>query len=335
MICLDNTDTLEGGASVDAVVDFTVHVLVGGVFANLAQGQLSNTDPSVLYTAAAAISIVSVVFVNTHNAAVTVNLYLDPANAATPRRMIPKNLSLAAGYSMHFDGQRLTILDTDGKIQSSPQAPAAHHTSHENAGDDAIQLDNLAAPDDNTDLDASITKHGLMPKGDNNITHFYRSDGTQAAPPGSKIVQVVNYETGAVATGTTLVPHDDTIPQNTEGNQYMSLSITPTNANNKLLIEVVWYGTNSFVGDCQIVAALFQDTTANALASMSARSPGQNLAINLKFSHYMTANTTSSTTFKVRAGSNEVGTITFNGIGGNRYFGGSLASSITITEIAA
>lgn len=118
MICLNNTDTLEGGASVNAVVDYTIHGLVGTTFTNLAQGQLSNTDPSVLYTAGAAISVVSIVFVNTHSAAVTVNLYLDPANAGTPRRLIPKTLSLAVGYSMHFDGTRLTIIDTNGGIVS-------------------------------------------------------------------------------------------------------------------------------------------------------------------------------------------------------------------------
>ena len=119
MICLDNTDTLEGGASVDAVVDYTVHGLVGTTFTNIAQGQLSDTDPSVLYTAGAAISIVSVIFVNTHSAAVTVNLYLDPANAGTPRRLLPKALSLGIGYSAHYDGARLTILDASGRIATS------------------------------------------------------------------------------------------------------------------------------------------------------------------------------------------------------------------------
>lgn len=119
MICLDNTDTLEGGASINAVVDYTVHGLVGSTFANIAQGQLSSTDPTVLYTAGAAISIVSVIFVNTHSAAVTVNLYLDPANAGTPRRLIPKNLSLEVGYSAHFDGAKLTILDASGRIATS------------------------------------------------------------------------------------------------------------------------------------------------------------------------------------------------------------------------
>jgi len=116
MICLDNTDTLEGGASVNAVVDYTVHGLVGTTFTNIAQGQLSNTNPSVLYTAGAAISIVSVIYVNTHSAAVTVDLYLDPANAGTPRRLIPKALTLGIGYSLHFDGQRCSILDASGAI---------------------------------------------------------------------------------------------------------------------------------------------------------------------------------------------------------------------------
>jgi hypothetical protein len=48
----------------------------------------------------------------------------------------------------------------------------------------------------------------------------------------------------------------------------------------------------------------------------------------------MDAGTTSETTFKVRAGGEEAGTTTFNGVGGARKYGGVLASSITITEIA-
>ena len=116
MVCLDVTDTLEGGASVTNVVDYTVHGLVAGVFTNIAQGQLSDTNPTVLYTAGAAISIVSITFVNTHSAAVTVDLYLDPTNAGTPRRMIPKAMTLGVGYSMHFDGQRCSILDSNGGI---------------------------------------------------------------------------------------------------------------------------------------------------------------------------------------------------------------------------
>ena len=53
------------------------------------------------------------------------------------------------------------------------------------------------------------------------------------------VVQVVNTQTGAVATGTTIMPGDDTIPQITEGNEYLTRTITPTDAANTLLITVV------------------------------------------------------------------------------------------------
>lgn len=39
-----------------------------------------------------------------------------------------------------------------------------HASTHQSGGVQAIQLDNLAAPDDNTDLDATSSVHGLMPK---------------------------------------------------------------------------------------------------------------------------------------------------------------------------
>ena len=147
------------------------------------------------------------------------------------------------------------------------------------------------------------------------------------------VIQVVSYQTGAVATGTTLIPLDDTIPQNTEGNEYMTLAITPTNANNKLFIQVVFNGTSSALNT--LTVALFQDTTANALASSWTTVTASGYVESLCLSHYMTAGTISSTTFKTRAGCNLAGTTTFNGIGGARYLGGVLASSMTITEIAA
>lgn len=146
------------------------------------------------------------------------------------------------------------------------------------------------------------------------------------------VVQVVNTQTGAVATGSTTIPNDDTIPQNTEGNQYMSLAITPTNASNKLKIDVVINIASAATGN--VIAALFQDSTANALAAVSEYTATTNGNMRLVFTHYMTAGTTSSTTFKVRAGNNNAGTTTFNGASAARLYGGVMASSITITEIA-
>ena len=147
------------------------------------------------------------------------------------------------------------------------------------------------------------------------------------------VVQVVNVQTGAVATGTTSTPYDDTIPQKTEGNEFMTLAITPTNASNKLVIEVS-ANVATTGGGTTIQWCIFQDTTANALSMISTR--GNDVANRLQnatFRFYMAAGTTSETTFKVRIGTSGTTTVTLNGQSGDRKFGGSATSSITITEI--
>jgi hypothetical protein len=51
-------------------------------------------------------------------------------------------------------------------------------------GGDSVKLDDLAAPDDNTDLNSSTSKHGLCPKLGGGSTNFLRADGTWAAAGG-------------------------------------------------------------------------------------------------------------------------------------------------------
>jgi hypothetical protein len=147
----------------------------------------------------------------------------------------------------------------------------------------------------------------------------------------SVVVQIVNTETGAVATGSTVIPFDDTIPQNTEGDQYMSLAITPGNASNRLKIDVVFYGT-CHTSARNLCVPLFQDSTSDALAAGYSTEFNADGITLVSYSHFMTAGTTSATTFKVRAGVDTSGTTTFNGSNGARKYGGVLASSITITE---
>ena len=172
-------------------------------------------------------------------------------------------------------------------------------------------------------LTASATPEAML---------FGSANGPIGGSGSSVVVQVVNTQTGAVATGTTVIPDDDTIPQNTEGDEYMTLAITPTDTANKLKIDVVFFGgsaNNSRWTTC----ALFQDSTANALAVGREYNTTGTAFNPCVFTHYMTAGTTSSTTFKVRAGPDIPDTMTFNGQGGARKMGGVMASSITITEI--
>ena len=145
-------------------------------------------------------------------------------------------------------------------------------------------------------------------------------------------VQAVDTQDGAVATGTTTIPADDTIPQNTEGDEYMTLAITPTNASNKLVIEGLLHLANSSVG--LLAAALFQDSTAGALAvGANSQNPTASTDTQVDVRYEMTAGTTSSTTFKIRAGLSGSGTTTFNGDTGSRKFGGLYSSYMRITEV--
>jgi hypothetical protein len=146
-----------------------------------------------------------------------------------------------------------------------------------------------------------------------------------------KVLQVVNFQTGAVATGTTQFPSDDTIPQNTDGNEYMSLAITPTSATSKLRIDIV-YNMSHSESTTWFQGALFQDATTGALASNASYESIGTAGNTVSFSHTMTSGTTSATTFKLRLGGHKVGTTTFNGQTGGRLHGGVLSSSITITE---
>lgn len=148
---------------------------------------------------------------------------------------------------------------------------------------------------------------------------------------GGAVVNIVNFQTGAVATGTGIIPEDNTKPQKTEGDEYMTLAIAPTKSTNKLKIEVVLYFANDTNSTGQV--ALFQDAIADAIAAGQHHIDGVNTMGMITFTHYMTAGTTARIIFRVRAGSSAGGTTTFNGEGGVQRYNGVLASSITITEI--
>ena len=174
---------------------------------------------------------------------------------------------------------------------------------------------------------ATATTVGYVPTPPNDATKFLSGKATWL-----KVIQTIFQETGAVATGTTVMPSDDTIPQNNEGDQYLTATITPSSAASKLVIDVLFnYGCSS--ADT-ISLALFQDATVSALAATAFWGPAtDNLPGQIKLRHVMTSGTTSATTFNVRVGVNSSGTITFNGASGARLYGGVYASSITIQEV--
>ena len=149
--------------------------------------------------------------------------------------------------------------------------------------------------------------------------------------PANSVVQVKYDQTVALDTTTTQLPRDDTIPQNDEGEEFMTLAITPTNSSNTLLIETELNLDTTTTN--YMTVALFQDDTANAIAAAFIHMSGvqHTKRIHLKFK--MTAGTTSATTFKVRAGLNAAATVTLNGTNSARLLGGVCTSYMQITEI--
>jgi hypothetical protein len=66
-----------------------------------------------------------------------------------------------------------------------------HSARHESGGADAIKIDDLAAGDDNTDLNVSTTKHGLTPKLSNVATEYLSGTGVFSTPSGSGIPSTI------------------------------------------------------------------------------------------------------------------------------------------------
>jgi len=85
----------------------------------------------------------------------------------------------------------------------NPPAPS-HQADHNSGGADPLRLDDLNAPEDNTDLDFSTSLHGLVPKG-TNTGDFLKDDGAWTTLPINGLVRVGGNTTEASTTSTSTV----------------------------------------------------------------------------------------------------------------------------------
>lgn len=148
------------------------------------------------------------------------------------------------------------------------------------------------------------------------------------------IVQIATSYTGATATGSTQSVADDTIPQNTEWDQYLTKAIIPTSPVNRLLIDSQVLLSTDWAW-ATFVVALHQNSTANALSAWVFPFAAANRSTLGTINHIMAAGTTSSTTFKVRAGSTIAGTTRLNWQSWARLLGWVSNSYLKITELMA
>jgi hypothetical protein len=134
-------------------------------------------------------------------------------------------------------------------------------------------------------------------------------------------------------TGTTTIPFDNTIPQSSEGTNFFSVVIAPSAIGNLIRVEATIFGAYSVAA--HVIAALFQDANANALAAISMQTTTTNQDVHLTLVYQFTAASTSSTTLKLNVGGSTAGTFTLNGNSGASIFGGVATSTFRVTEIKA
>jgi len=158
------------------------------------------------------------------------------------------------------------------------------------------------------------------------------NDGTNIIDlNGVSVLQEDSFYTGTVATGTAMIPVDDTIPQSSEGTQFMSLSFTPVSENSKLIIEASFFGQLSI--DAIASIALFTDLSLDSIAvvAVQPRSTGVFVA---PLSAELSTGSISPITITLRAGGQSASTLTLNGVVGVQKYGGAASSYIKVTEVA-
>jgi hypothetical protein len=181
---------------------------------------------------------------------------------------------------------------------------------------------------------------GELSTQDNGVTYQWQAAKTrwvtpialgQALVAGTVVQEVEVFDGIRTEPPAVAIPLDDTIPQISEGSELFSLAITPKFANSVLQIDVVCNLSSGATGALQV--AMFRDSIADSIGAVTVDNQ-TNVMNTATFSAFVNANSVSNTVFSIRAGTDGAASVRFNGIGSGQFFGGVMASSITITEIA-
>lgn len=132
---------------------------------------------------------------------------------------------------------------------------------------------------------------------------------------------------------TTQIPADDTIPQNTEGTQIISVSFTPKSTTSRVRLRFSGEFTMAAAGTT--AAALFSGASANALAARTKTVTAGSNREQLYVETEHVPGVTTAITYSVRVGPLTAVAARFNGTSAAREFGGTEVASLVIEEIAA
>jgi hypothetical protein len=162
------------------------------------------------------------------------------------------------------------------------------------------------------------------------------SGTTLSATVTGRTNQTINSLSSTAASGTTSIPADNTVPQNTEGTAFASGSATivPAASTNILKLRGQFFGMIGGSGDTGCLA-LFLNGTASAIATGSFSGPAS-VPVNCNVEHHIVAGSTLSRTYDMRYGVQNADPVGINGVSaGTGLYGGTLKSGIVIDEITA
>lgn len=150
--------------------------------------------------------------------------------------------------------------------------------------------------------------------------------------PGQAVGSPRVHSRSDLANTTTVIPGDDTIPQNTEGAEFFSVAFTPRSALNIADLALTAWG--ACAATSRLVAAFFQDSTANAFAASTALEAGSTGTVQPSLRARVVIGTAAATTLRARLGPMGSTTFYLNGNSvGSRFFGGAGASLFQVQEI--
>jgi hypothetical protein len=176
-----------------------------------------------------------------------------------------------------------------------------------------------------------ITTGAIAGEWDNSPTKI------QIMGPGVKrtgdVVQVVRSVTNTSGSTSTTIPWDNTKPQSSEGAAFLSRTIIPTRAVNKLKVK----GFISFVdaqGTAVCSMALFRDAGADAIAVGSIVTYATSIGAQINIAYEVIAGVTSETTFASRVGPHS-GTMYWLRAAGLYVYDGIFEAFLEVTEVFA
>jgi len=234
---------------------------------------------------------------------------------------------LIFGQNISTHSSNYTVLAADqGKLPAT--AGAGFPLAIINNGSGVVTVDANGAETINgvTDIDLSPGKFIILTC--NNALWVGANTGGAG-----QIVQTIEATPNTTATlVTTAIPLDNTIPQNTEGTEVITVSITPKSTTSRLRICCSFDMVQAQSTENAIIS-LFQDSTSDAI---SATVVYVDFPAQASLYHEMVAGTISSTTFKIRLGPTVVNNLSYNRTTGlNPAFGGSLAAvRLRVEEIS-